>query len=69
MAELSEYEKSRAEQIRKNNAYLLSLGIIDIDVVKEMKPKAKPKAPPKPKEEPTGPSRRSSSGRAAGGRF
>ena len=57
MAELSEYEKSRAEQIRKNNAYLLSLGII---VVKEMKPKAKPKAPPKPKEEPTGPSRRSS---------
>ena len=58
MSELSEYEKSRAEQIRRNNAYLVSLGIIDI--AKEMKPKPKPKAPPKPKEEPTGPSRRSS---------
>ena len=29
MAELSEYEKCRAEQIRKNNAYLVSLGIVD----------------------------------------
>ena len=60
--ELSAYELQRAENIRRNNAFLLSLGHKP-DELLTTKPK-KPKAPPKPKPEPSGPSRRS--GRLSG---
>lgn len=59
MDTLSAYELTRAEQIRKNNAYLLSLGLLTD--AKALKPKPKPKAAPKPKPAaPSGPARRSS---------
>eukprot|EP00966_Prymnesium_polylepis_P054014 1248519-Prymnesium_polylepis.1 len=60
MEGLSEYEISRAEQIKKNNAYLLSLGLLND--AKALRAKAAPKPKPKPKpasEQPAGPARRS----------
>ena len=57
--ELTPYELTRAEQIRKNNAYLLSLGLLTDAEAMKAKPKPKPK--PKPKAvAPSGPARRSS---------
>ena len=60
-APLSAYELTRAETIRKNNAFLMSLGLLDD--VEAMRPTPKPKPAPKPKPTqtlPSGPSRRSS---------
>ena len=60
---LAPYEIERAENIRRNNAFLLNLGLqADVHALRT-KPK-KPKAAPKPKPEPTGPRR--SSGRLSG---
>ena len=39
MDALSPYELSRAEQIRKNNAYLLSLGLVSDAKALKAKPK------------------------------
>ena len=61
-AGLAPYEIERAENIRRNNAFLLNLGLLDEHALRA-KPK-KPKAAPKPKPEPTGPRR--SSGRLSG---
>lgn len=57
---LSAYELSRAERIKANNAYLMSLGLLED--AKAMKAKPKAKAPPKPKPDFTssGPGRTSS---------
>eukprot|EP00900_Chrysochromulina_parva_P024011 jgi/Chrpa1/6243/Chrysochromulina_OHIO_Genome00015149-RA len=58
---LSEYELSRAERIKANNAYLMALGLLDD--AKALKAKPKAKAPPKPKQDviaSTGPARTSS---------
>jgi len=52
MTDLSAYELSRAENIRRNNAYLLALGLhVAAEDVRKPKPKPKPKAPPKPQTE------------------
>ena len=59
--ELSAYELSRAERIKKNNAFLMTLGLTaDVDALRQMtKPeKKKPKPRPKPVA-PSGPGRRS----------
>ena len=56
---LSEYELSRAERIKANNAYLMALGLLDD--AKALKAKPKAKAPPKPKQDVIiGPARTSS---------
>jgi hypothetical protein len=64
-AEESAYELQRLETIRKNNAFLASLGIVDDVNALAAKPKPKPRAAPKPKA-PAVASRRRASGRLAG---
>ena len=58
--DLCEYELTRAENIKRNNAFLMALGLMDDAEAMRKKPKVK--APPKPKPEKTesGPARRSS---------
>ena len=68
MAELSAYEQTRAERIKANNAYLMSLGLLDdAKAMKKPKPakvQPKPKAAAKDESGPARTSRRLSGGPA-----